>query len=789
MVARMVATFVRSALLAVNLTTMSQSPPLAAPLSAPNRLDLAIDGMTCASCVLRVEKALATIPGVKAASVNLATSRARLTLNDTETATTESAALEAVRRAGYEAHVVSQDGTEQPKIDESRAQEASKLQRALIVAMLLTAPVFILEMGAHLFPGMHHWIATSIGTQRSWLLQAALCTAVLIGPGRVFFAKGIPALWRFAPEMNSLVALGAGSAWIYSMVATFAPAWLPPGTRNVYFEAASVIVTLILFGRMLEARAKGRTGAAISQLLKLQPRQARVLRDGQVVDVAIETVVPGDVLIIRPGERLPVDGVITDGEAYVDESMITGEPIPVTKRRGDSVVGGTLNTSTGFTIKATHTGGDTALARIVRMVQDAQGAKLPIQALVDRVTAVFVPVVLAISALTFSVWLWLGPSPSLAYALVNAVAVMIIACPCAMGLATPTSIMVGTGRAAELGVLFRQGDSLQRLRGIQTIAFDKTGTLTLGKPVLTDLLVLDDAYDRSALLSWAAAMQMQSEHPIAHAILDAAMQEGLALAAAREFVAVNGAGVSATVQGHSVLCGNLRLMQSRNLAITHEDSQVGIWADEGKTPLYLAVDGHIAAIMVVSDPVKPSAVSAIQALHQLGLQTVMVTGDNARTARSVASRLGIDDVRAGVLPEGKVEVLQGLRAAGKTLAFVGDGINDAPALAAADVGIAIGTGTDVAIESASVVLMSDDLHGVANAIGISRATMRNIRENLFWAFAYNAALVPLAAGAFYPLFGILLSPMFAAGAMAFSSVFVVLNALRIKRYQPESASA
>jgi Cu+-exporting ATPase len=514
-----------------------------------------------------------------------------------------------------------------------------------------------------------------------------------------------------------------------------------------------------------------------------------VLRDGQVVDVAIETVVPGDVLIIRPGERLPVDGVITEGEAYVDESMITGEPIPVTKRRGDSVVGGTLNTSTGFTIKATHTGGDTALARIVRMVQDAQGAKLPIQALVDRVTAVFVPVVLAISALTFSVWLWLGPSPSLAYALVNAVAVMIIACPCAMGLATPTSIMVGTGRAAELGVLFRQGDSLQRLRGIQTIAFDKTGTLTLGKPVLTDLLVLDDAYDRSALLSWAAAMQMQSEHPIAHAILDAAMREGLALAAAREFVAVNGAGVSATVQGHSVLCGNLRLMQSRNLAITHEDSQVGIWADEGKTPLYLAVDGHIAAIMAVSDPVKPSAVSAIQALHQLGLQTVMITGDNARTARSVASRLGIDDVRAGVLPEGKVEVLQGLRAAGKTLAFVGDGINDAPALAAADVGIAIGTGTDVAIESASVVLMSDDLHGVANAIGISRATMRNIRENLFWAFAYNAALVPLAAGAFYPLFGILLSPMFAAGAMAISSVFVVLNALRIKRYQPESASA
>lgn len=767
---------------------MTQSPKPAAPVSPADRLDLAIDGMTCASCVLRVEKALASVPGVKAASVNLATSRARLTLNDTANAKIESAAIEAVRRAGYEAHCVKQDGSEQPKIDENRAQEAAKLQRSLIAALLLTAPVFILEMGAHLVPGMHHWIATSIGTQRSWLLQAALSTAVLAGPGRVFFAKGIPALWRRAPEMNSLVALGAGSAWIYSMVATFAPAWLPPGTRNVYFEAASVIVTLILFGRMLEARAKGRTGAAISQLLKLQPRDARLLRDGQAVDVAIETVLPGDILIIRPGERVPVDGVITEGEAYVDESMISGEPIPVTKRRGDPVVGGTLNTTTGFTVKATHTGGDTALARIVRMVQDAQGAKLPIQALVDRVTAVFVPVVLAISALTFAVWLWLGPSPSLAYALVNAVAVMIIACPCAMGLATPTSIMVGTGRAAELGVLFRQGDSLQRLRGIQTIAFDKTGTLTLGKPVLTDLLVLDDAYDRSSLLSWAAAMQMQSEHPIARAILDAAMQEGLALAAAREFVSVNGAGVSAIVQGRAVLCGNLRLMQSRNIAITHEDSRVGAWADEGKTPLYLAVDGRLAAIMAVSDPIKPSAVSAIRVLHQLGLQTVMITGDNARTARTVASQLGIDDVRAGVLPEGKVEALQGLRATGKSLAFVGDGINDAPALAAADVGIAIGTGTDVAIESASVVLMSDDLHGVANAIGISRATMRNIRENLFWAFAYNAALVPLAAGAFYPPFGLLLSPMFAAGAMAFSSVFVVLNALRIKRYQPEAAA-
>ena len=750
------------------------------------RFDLAIDGMTCASCVLRVEKALAAVPGVKAASVNLATARARVVLEGIEAPAVTSSTIEAVKRAGYEAHLVGQDGSDQPKIDETHAREATHLLRSLMIAMLLTFPVFVLEMGAHLIPGMHHWIATSIGTQRSWLLQAALCTAVLAGPGRIFFVKGIPALWRLAPEMNSLVALGAGSAWLYSMVATFAPAWLPEGTRNVYFEAAAVIVTLILLGRMLEARAKGRTGAAISQLLKLQPREARRLRaDGNAEDVAIDAVVPGDTLLIRPGERVPVDGVITEGEAYINESMITGEPIPATKRRGDPVMGGTLNTTTSFNCRATHTGSDTALARIVRMVQDAQGAKLPIQALVDRVTAVFVPAVMAISALTFIAWLWLGPTPSLAYALVNAVAVMIIACPCAMGLATPTSIMVGTGRAAEIGVLFRQGDSLQRLRDVGTVAFDKTGTLTLGKPVLTDIVVLSDEHDRVTLLSWAAAMQMHSEHPIAHAILDAAMQEGIALPAARDFVAVNGAGVSATVQGHAVLSGNLALMQSHDVTMAAQDGRIGTWADEGKTPLYLAVDGRVAAIMAVSDPVKPSALSAIRSLHRLGLKTVMITGDNARTARTVAARLGIDDVRAGVLPDGKVEAINALRVGEKALAFVGDGINDAPALAAADVGIAIGTGTDVAIESASVVLMSDDLHGVANAIGISRATMTNIRENLFWAFAYNAALVPLAAGAFYPLFGILLSPMFAAGAMAFSSVFVVLNALRLKRYQPE----
>jgi Cu+-exporting ATPase len=637
--------------------------------------------------------------------------------------------------------------------------------------------------------------------QRSWIAQSILTTLVLVGPGRVFFTKGLPALWHLAPEMNSLVALGAGSAWAYSMVATYLPQALPEGTRFVYFEAAAVIVTLILLGRTLEARAKGRTGAAIKHLIGLQPRQARVLINGQPTDIDIDAVKPGDLILVRPGEKIATDGVITEGQPYIDEAMITGEPIPVTKHIGARVTGGTLNTTNSFTFKATHTGGDTVLARIIRMVEAAQGTKLPIQALVDRVTAWFVPVIILCSLLTFVIWYWLGPAPSLSHALINAVAVMIIACPCAMGLATPTSIMVGTGRAAELGVLFRQGDALQRLRDVQVVAFDKTGTLTLGKPALTDFVVLEPAYDRALLLSWAAAMQAHSEHPIAHAIVQAALTDHLPVVSAQNFHAMSGAGVRATVSGHAVSSGAQAFMQTEGIDTSAAARYSEQWGQQGKTPICLAVDGKLAALMAVADPLKPSARGAIEALKQLGLRTVMITGDNQYTARTVAQQLGIDEVHAEVLPEGKVAVLQALRRSSAAsvsastsshsqttrpnavLAFVGDGINDAPALATADVGIAIGTGTDVAIESASVVLMSDDLAGVATAIGLSRATLTNIRQNLFWAFAYNAALVPVAAGALYPSFGILLSPMFAAGAMAFSSVFVVANALRLKRYK------
>ena len=784
-------------------------------------LDISIQGMTCASCVLRVEKALKAVPGVSAATVNLATERAHIDwateLSDPKDVSLK--VLAAVHKAGYEASVLEQHAAPSSAQADARALETSALLRALWVSLALTLPIFLVEMGGHLIPSVHHFVHETIGMQRSWIAQSILTTLVLVGPGRVFFTKGLPALWHLAPEMNSLVALGAGSAWAYSMVATYLPQALPDGTRFVYFEAAAVIVTLILLGRTLEARAKGRTGAAIKHLIGLQPRQARVLINGQPTDIDIKMVKPGDLILVRPGEKIATDGVITEGQPYIDEAMISGEPIPVTKHIGDRVTGGTLNTTNSFTFKATHTGGDTVLARIIRMVEAAQGTKLPIQALVDRVTAWFVPAIILCSLLTFVIWYWLGPAPSLSHALINAVAVMIIACPCAMGLATPTSIMVGTGRAAELGVLFRQGDALQRLRDVQVVAFDKTGTLTMGKPVLTDFVVLEPTYDRALLLSWAAAMQTHSEHPIAHAIVRAARADNLPIAAAHNFKAISGAGVRATVNGHAVSSGTQAFMQTEGVdtsAAVHYSEQ---WGQQGKTPICLAVDGKLAALMAVADPVKPSAHGAVATLKQLGLRTVMITGDNQYTALAVAQQLGIDEVHAQVLPEGKVAVLQALQRSsalgGSTetahsptadtleaqsnntgptyakvvLAFVGDGINDAPALATADVGIAIGTGTDVAIESASVVLMSDDLAGVATAIGLSRATLTNIRQNLFWAFAYNAALVPVAAGVLYPSFGILLSPMFAAGAMAFSSVFVVANALRLKRYKTTVGSA
>ena len=652
---------------------------------------------------------------------------------------------------------------------------------------MLALPVFVLEMGSHMIPGMHEWVASTIGIQQSWYLQFVLTLLVLAIPGWRFYEKGFPALFRLGPDMNSLVAVGTAAAFGYSMVATFAPSLLPAGTVNVYYEAAAVIVALILLGRFLEARAKGRTSEAIKRLVGLQAKEAHVLRDGRIVDIPINDVAQGDIVEVRPGERVPVDGEVTEGRSFVDESMITGEPIPVEKAEGSTVVGGTVNQKGALTLRATAVGGQTMLAQIIRMVEQAQGSKLPIQAVVDKVTLWFVPAVMLAAVLTFLVWLVFGPSPALSFALVNAVAVLIIACPCAMGLATPTSIMVGTGRGAEMGVLFRKGEALQLLKDAKVVAVDKTGTLTEGRPVLTDLEIAD-GFDRNQVLAKVAAVESRSEHPIARAIVESAVEGGIALPTMTDFDSVTGMGVRATVDGARVEVGADRFMRELGLDVGSFARTAERLGNEGKSPLYAAIDGRLAAIIAVADPIKSSTPAAIAALHQLGLKVAMITGDNARTAQAIAKQLGIDEVVAEVLPEGKVEAVRRLKASHGQIAYVGDGINDAPALAEADVGLAIGTGTDVAVESADVVLMSGNLQGVPNAIALSKATIGNIRQNLFWAFGYNTALIPVAAGVLYPAYGVLLSPIFAAGAMALSSVFVLGNALRLRRFQPPLAA-
>ncbi|EIU3353862.1 TPA: heavy metal translocating P-type ATPase [Pseudomonas aeruginosa] len=745
-------------------------------------IELAIGGMTCASCVGRVEKALKAVPGVTEAVVNLATERATV-----RGVASVQDLIAAVDKVGYEASPVDTSMQADEEAAEKKDAERAELKRDLTLAAVLALPVFVLEMGSHMIPGMHEWVASTIGIQQSWYLQFVLTLLVLAIPGWRFYEKGFPALFRLGPDMNSLVAVGTAAAFGYSMVATFAPSLLPAGTVNVYYEAAAVIVALILLGRFLEARAKGRTSEAIKRLVGLQAKEAHVLRDGRIVDIPINDVAQGDIVEVRPGERVPVDGEVTEGRSFVDESMITGEPIPVEKAEGSTVVGGTVNQKGALTLRATAVGGQTMLAQIIRMVEQAQGSKLPIQAVVDKVTLWFVPAVMLAAVLTFLVWLVFGPSPALSFALVNAVAVLIIACPCAMGLATPTSIMVGTGRGAEMGVLFRKGEALQLLKDAKVVAVDKTGTLTEGRPVLTDLEIAD-GFDRNQVLAKVAAVESRSEHPIARAIVESAVEGGIALPTMTDFDSVTGMGVRATVDGARVEVGADRFMRELGLDVGGFARTAERLGNEGKSPLYASIDGRLAAIIAVADPIKSSTPAAIAALHQLGLKVAMITGDNARTAQAIAKQLGIDEVVAEVLPEGKVEAVRRLKASHGQIAYVGDGINDAPALAEADVGLAIGTGTDVAVESADVVLMSGNLQGVPNAIALSKATIGNIRQNLFWAFGYNTALIPVAAGVLYPAYGVLLSPIFAAGAMALSSVFVLGNALRLRRFQPPLAA-
>ncbi|MBP0494524.1 heavy metal translocating P-type ATPase [Pararoseomonas indoligenes] len=727
--------------------------------------EIAVGGMTCAGCARRVERQLAALPGVNGASVNFATGRA--TVRHAPDAVDRAALESAIREAGYEPVAEAVPG-DRAGHGARAISEESELRRDALVAAALAVPLFLVEMGGHLLPAVHD----AIGGVWNWV-QFALASAVVFGPGLRFHRVGWPALFRGAPEMNSLVALGTLAAWAYSAAVMLAPGLLPEGSRHVYFEASAVIVALVLLGRWMEARSRGRASAAIRRLLDLQPAVARVERGGQEVEVPASGLRTGDVMRLRPGERVPTDAVVLEGESHIDESMVTGESVPVRRTAGDVVVGGTVNGAGALRLRATAVGSGTVLARITRLVEEAQGGKLPIQALADRVTLWFVPAVIGVAALTFLGWTLLGGG--VAQALVAAVAVLIIACPCAMGLATPIAVMVGSGRGAELGVLFRRGAALQALQGVSVVAMDKTGTLTEGRPALTDL-VAAPGFEETALLPLIAAAESGSEHPVAAAIRAAATERGISVPMASDVQALPGMGLRASVGGQRVEIGADRYMASLGVDVSPFAAAAARLGEAGRSPVYAAVDGRLAAILAVADPLRPSTPAAMSTLRGMGLRLAMVSGDNRRTAEAIARPVGIDEVEAEVLPEEKVEAVRRLKGRG-ALAFVGDGINDAPALAAADVGIAIGTGTDVAIESADVVLMSGDPRGIATAIALSRATLRNIRQNLFWAFAYNVVLIPVAVAG-------LLSPVLAAAAMGLSSVFVVGNALRLRGFAP-----
>jgi Cu+-exporting ATPase len=746
-------------------------------------VEFGVTGMTCAACVSRVERALQKLDGVLSSSVNLATERATVRYLPASTGLAQF--KRAVRDAGYG---VLELGKGQNRADlerQARQQEIAHLRRAVLMAAAFALPLLLIAMLPMLFPPVEEWLMRTFGhgvmSALSWVMLA-LATPVQFSPGLRFYRHGWKALRSGSPDMNSLVMIGTSAAYFYSLAVVLFPGLFPPQARHVYFEAAGVVLTLILLGKYLEALAKGRTSEAMRRLLSLQAKSARVIRAEGELEVPVDEVLPGDVIAVRPGERVPVDGVVVSGQSYVDESMITGEPIPVLKSEGAEVVGGSVNQNGAFTFRATAVGADTVLAQIIRLVEAAQGSKPAIQNLADRVVAVFTPIVLGIAALTAVVWLVFGGENALTFALVNTVAVLIIACPCAMGLATPVSVMVGTGKAAEMGVLFRKGEALQTLQEAQVVALDKTGTLTQGKPELTDWQALE-GFDEAELLRLVASLENRSEHPVAQAIVKAAQERGLALSEPVDFEALPGYGVSGQVGIYRVDVGADRFMAQLGIDVKPFAALTQRLADEGKTPLYAAVGGKLAAILAVADPIKEGTPEAIALLHRQGLKVVMITGDHRRSAQAIAKRLGIDEVLAEVLPEGKAEAVKRLQDKGYKVAFVGDGINDAPALAQADVGLAIGTGTDVALETADVILISGDLRGVPNAIALSRATLKNIQLNLFWAFAYNIVLIPVAAGVLYPFTGWLLSPVLAGAAMGLSSLFVLSNALRLRAFR------
>jgi Cu+-exporting ATPase len=796
-------------------------------LSTPQKTTLDIGGMTCASCVRTVEKTLAKVPGVSSASVNFATETAAVTFEPDEVALTD--LTRAVERAGYTAAVadggapapvagaaavdsasgtVGTPATEPasgtavvaPTPDTPDTESSHDRRIRLELAQIQRKMVFSISVSVLIMLGMARdmlgWSFVPAILAEPWF-QLVLATPVQFWAGGQFYRAAIGAARHRTANMSTLVAVGTSAAYFYSILAMLDYALgtgvLPMSASHmgpqVYFDTSTMIVGLILLGKYLETRAKGQTNTAIKRLMGMQAKTARVVRDGVEQDIPITAVVVGDLVIVRPGEKVPVDGRVVDGHSAVDESMISGEPMPVTKQAGDEVIGATLNKTGAFRMEATRVGRDTVLAQIVRLIQEAQGSKAPIQRLADTVSGYFVPVVIVVAVATGLVWFVLGPEPQLSFALTTFITVLIIACPCAMGLATPTAIMVGTGKGAEQGILIRSAEALETAHKLNTIVLDKTGTLTAGKPVVTDVVVVEGmAADADRVLLLAASAERGSEHPLGEAIVEYARGRGLILVDASTFNAIPGHGIEATIDGTAVVLGNEKLMRDRGFGMDRLAAKAAAFAAAGKTPMFVAAGGAIAGLIAVADTVKPESAGAVRALQALGLKVWMLTGDNPRTAQAIAAQVGITHVMAEVLPEGKSAKVKELQAQGRIVAMVGDGINDAPALAQADVGMAIGTGTDVAMESADITLMRGDLGGIVTAIRLSRATMKNIQQNLFWAFAYNVVLIPVAMGLLYPPLGILLDPVMAAAAMALSSVTVVTNALRLRRFRPEAST-
>ena len=758
------------------------------------RTGLNIGGMTCAACVAHVEKALSGVPGVRSASVNLATERA--TVEYVPGMASWQELRDAVDAAGYRVEGSTEGMDEARELDRlSRVKEIRGLRNRFAVAASLAVVIFLGSFDG--FP----WVSNLMDRAYYPFILWALATPVQFWAGRMFYVSGIGALRHRTANMHTLIALGTSVAYGYSVAIAFILAFSPETLSvrgiegSVYFDTAAIIIALILLGRLLEARAKGQTSEAIRRLIGLRPATARVVRDVKEVDLPVEEVVPGDLILVRPGERVPVDGEVVQGRASVDESMLTGESMPVEKARGSTVFGATINKTGAFRYQATRVGRDTLLAQIIRLVEEAQGSRAPIQRLADTVSAYFVPAVLAMSALAFLFWLLMGPEPSLTYALLVMVAILIIACPCALGLATPTAIMVGTGKGAEKGVLIRSAEALERAHAVDVVVLDKTGTLTVGRPSVTDLISLSG--DEERLLRLAASVERTSEHPLAEAIVAYAREGGTETEEVADFEAIPGQGVRATLHGESVVLGNMDLIREMGLYLDGLEVRVAALSDQGKTPVFIASGGEVLGAIAVADTLKPEAPEVVARLRGMGLEVVMLTGDNRGTAEAVAAQLGVDRVVSQVLPQDKVDVIRDLQREGRVVAMVGDGINDAPSLAQADIGVAMGTGTDVAMESAEVTLMRGDLNGLLIAFRLSRGTIRTIRQNLFWAFFYNALLIPVAAGALYPLFshlgGVpsglhfffgdlgLLNPVLAALAMAFSSVTVVTNSLRLRQ--------